>query len=151
MKRFIKKYQHQFFKDITALGSFAFFGIVLLLILTLQEISLFFKLLFGLVFTLAAVVLIRIFYFKNRPRKEEHNNFVEKIDASSFPSLHTARAFFLAPTFIYLLRNNYATALLIALALLVSYSRVHLKKHDWWDLLGGTVLGLITFWLSKFF
>ena len=144
----IKKYH---FRDITSLGSFSITSLILLLVLILEKYVLFYKLLFGSIFTLGSVVAIRTFYFKNRPRKENHTNFIEKLEASSFPSLHTARIVFLALILSFHLNKIYATIFFIFVALITMYSRVYLKKHDWVDLTGGIILGAITFYLTTIF
>jgi undecaprenyl-diphosphatase len=136
-------------RDITSLGGFFFFFMLLIIVLALQEIQLFYQLLLGMILTFLAIVIIRTFYYKDRPNKEKHRTYVERIDASSFPSLHTARTIFIALVFIYYFNNNILTAVLIILALSVAYSRLYLKKHDTWDLFGGFILGLVVFWISS--
>ncbi|MBI2151801.1 phosphatase PAP2 family protein, partial [Candidatus Woesearchaeota archaeon] len=71
-----------------------------------------------------------------------------KLDASSFPSWHTARALFLA--LIFSEKFNYfpLTVFLITITVIVAYSRLYLKKHDIIDVLGGIVLGGVSFWLA---
>lgn len=135
------------FKELTSLGGSVFYGLILLLTLLVGEIDLFIKLLIGYFFSLLIVILIRTFYFKNRPNKQKHQNYLEKIDASSFPSWHATRAIFLALLFSYFFVNRYVTTSLIIMALFVSYSRIKLKKHDWVDVLGGLILGIVTFLL----
>jgi membrane-associated phospholipid phosphatase len=146
-----QKFIHQFFRDLTSLGSFVFFSIIILLTLAFQKHPLTIKLIFGLISTLLIVILIRIFYFKNRPKKQNHHNFIERIDASSFPSLHTARVVFLALIF----NQSFPTPLTITffttIAVFTAYSRIYLKKHDWYDLFGGLILGLIAFYITTFF
>ena len=151
------KFVNDTFRDLTTLGGFTFYCLILLDALIFQELTLLFHLLFGLIFTFIVIVIIRTFYFKSRPNKENYHNFIGRIDASSFPSWHAARIVFLAFIFSYFFKsnaidnfNNYLTLLFIIIALLVSYSRVYLKKHDWWDIIGGVILGIITFWLSNF-
>ncbi len=149
MKQTLQKQLHESFRDVTALGSFAFYGVILLLFSASPLLA---PLLFGFFVTLAAVVLIRIVYFKNRPKKEEHANFWERLDASSFPSLHAARIVFLAILFSVYFSNQYSTALFTATAALVSYSRVYLQKHDWIDVAGGILVGGATyFFVAKIF
>ena len=143
-----KKILDLIFRESTVFGGSVFYGLVLLVTLVLQEHLLFLKLLFGLIFTFLITILIRVFYFKNRPEKQKYGNFVERIQASSFPSWHTARIVYLAIIISYLFSNNYLTILLIIIAGLVAYSRIYLKRHDYWDVLGGIVLGIIAFWLS---
>ena len=153
------KYLDAIFRDITTFGGFVFYCLIMLLALIFQEFTLFFKLLFGIIFTTIVIVLIRTFYFKNRPNKQEYGNFIDKIDASSFPSWHTAKIVFLALIFNYFFSHNnifnnndtqnYLTLLFFITALLVAYSRIYLKKHDWKDVVGGIVLGMLTFLLSN--
>ncbi len=123
------------------------FAASLLLTLLFISSSLLIPLIAGSIITAGIVVLIRIFYFKDRPRKETHSNFIERIDASSFPSLHSARIVFLAMLFSVHFANQYVTILCTAVAALVSYSRIYLKKHDWIDVLGGAVVGVATYFL----
>ena len=143
-----KKYLDVFFRDITSLGSFAFHLSLLLFITALGEFALFGQLLFSLVFTLLVTVIIRIFYFKDRPKKQEFENFIEQIDAASFPSLHTARTVALVLIVLNSLQNNAVTVFLVGFSILVIYSRVYLQKHDWEDVAGGIILGVVTFFLA---
>ncbi|HLD39863.1 MAG TPA: phosphatase PAP2 family protein [Candidatus Nanoarchaeia archaeon] len=140
----IQKHLNEFFRDITAIGGFA--ASVLLILLFISS-PLLIPLIAGSVITAGVIVLIRIFYFKNRPKKETYHTFWERIDASSFPSLHTARIVFLAILFSAYFSNRYLSILCAITAALVSYSRIYLKKHDWWDLAGGVVLGAATYFL----
>ncbi len=151
MQKIIKWIADMIFKQITDLGGFIFYGFLLLTTLTFQEFMLFWKLSFGFVLTASVVVLIRTFYFRDRPKKQQFHNYIEKIDASSFPSLHAARTIFLYLTLINLFNNNYFTPLLTFIALAVIYSRYYLKKHDFYDLLGGIILGVITYGISWLF
>ena len=147
------RYQHfqdQFLRDLTSLGGFVFFGMVLLLYLALQQWNLFLQLLIGVMLTMIIVVLVRTVYFKNRPKKQNYRDFIERMDASSFPSWHTARIVFLSLQLAYFFNNLYVTLFTIFLAATVAYSRIYLKKHDWLDVSGGIVLGGLAFWLTTF-
>ncbi len=146
MKKTLRKHLDEFFRDITSLGSFALFLLVLLLFIASPLLA---PLFFGFFVTLAAAVLIRIVYFKNRPKKEEHANFMERLDASSFPSLHAARIAFLALVLSTYFSNRYLSVIFFTLAVLVSYSRVYLQKHDWWDVVGGIAVGIVTFFMAS--
>ena len=88
-------------------------------------------------------ILIRLIYYKDRPLKQKHQNIIERIDASSFPSMHTARVVFLTIILWEPLDNPLLQGMVIVLALMIAYSRIYLQKHDWMDLLGGTVLGAV--------
>ena len=144
MRKTIHKLINEFFRDVTAIG-----GLAASVLLTLLFISspLLIPLIAGSVITAAIVVLIRIFYFKNRPKKETYTNFWERIDASSFPSLHTARIVFLAMLFSIHFANQYLAILCTITAVLVSYSRIYLQKHDWIDILAGIVVGVGTYFI----
>lgn len=143
-----EKYLNIFFRDITALGSLVFHLFLLLFIITLGKNDLFRQLLFSLFFTLMVTVIVRMFYFKNRPQKQEFKNLFEKIDASSFPSLHTARTVAMVLIVLDYMQNNGVTVFLLGFSALVLYSRIYLKKHDWEDVAGGIIVGVVTFFLA---
>ena len=142
------KYITIFFRDVTALGGAFFYWLISLLALAVGETELSIKLIIGFVLCVVITFSIRIFYFKNRPAKQDYHNFLERIDASSFPSLHTARIVFMCITLAYFFQNNYTAIFFTFVAVIVAYSRIYLQKHDWWDLLGGVVLGGIVFWIT---
>ncbi len=142
----------KFFEELTFLGGILFYIIFSLYFLFNKEYIFLTQLVAGLVIIYAVTLLIRLFYFKPRPKKIKHNNFIEKIDASSFPSIHTARTTFL---FIFLvfnfLNNLWILSLILILSFLVIYSRIYLKKHDWVDVVGGIMLGIVSFILAFLF
>src|SRR3989344_3302150 len=145
MKKTLHKQVHVFFRDVTAMGGLA---ASILLILLFISSPLLIPLIAGSIITAGIVVLIRIFYFKNRPKKETYRNFWQRIDASSFPSLHTARIVFLAMLFSVHFANRYLTILCFVTAALVAYSRIYLQKHDWIDVAGGLLVGVLTYFLT---
>lgn len=144
MKQKLQKQLHEFFRDVTAMGGLA--ASMLLIFLFLSS-PLLVPLIAGSIITAGMVVLIRLFYFKPRPRKEKYTNFIERIDASSFPSLHAARIVFLAILFSVHFANQYLTILCSVTAALVSYSRIYLRKHDWIDVVGGIIVGVATYFI----
>ncbi len=135
-------------KDITALGGTFFFTVILAITLALGNTTLFIQLLAGFFFTGIIITLTRMIYFKPRPKPKEYTNFIERIDASSFPSWHAARIVFLALSFHVFFKNKYISLILTVVTLLVCYSRIRLQKHDWIDLTAGIVLGALTYWIS---
>ncbi len=95
--------------------------------------------------------IIKIVFPKKRPTGQNYKNIIEKIDAGSFPSLHTSRI-----TLVYL--TLFATTSFLSLKVafilvivLVGFSRVFLKKHYPIDVLGGLICGLVIFWFSQYF
>jgi len=144
-KRTIAKGADSSFRDITALGGAPFFILIILITISLKEYQLFQDLLIGFLITLFVVVVTRLIYFKNRPLKQSYNNLLERLDASSFPSLHAARILFLTLTLANYFQNRIITVLFLIIAATVSYSRIYLKKHDWIDIIFGLILGCIAY------
>lgn len=97
---------------------------------------------------LAAIFLIRHYHFKERPTPQPYKNWWQRLDASSFPSAHAARVSLLAVFFTVLFPQWILGWALLVCA--ISYSRVYLMKHDWYDIgagiLLGLVVGLVFFW-----
>lgn len=147
---FIQRQKNDFFRDITSFGSLWFYIIFMFFFLILNDYSSLKILLLGFIAMYFAVIIIRLLYFKNRPIKYNYNNAIEKLDASSFPSLHAARTAFLSGFFIKYFSSHLASALLAVLALIVLYSRIHLKKHDWKDVLAGVVLGIAAYFAVNY-
>ncbi len=108
----------------------------------------FYILLIALVINEILGSLIKIILPKTRPNGQKYNNLLEKIDAGSFPSLHSSRI-----TIVYLTLFYFGTLLVfkiifISIIPLVMLSRINLKKHFLTDIIGGFVIGLIIWWLS---
>ena len=136
------------FRDISALGSAVFYWFLALLLLSTGYVTIFIFLAFFFVVIYLLVATIRFFFFKERPHKELYSNIFEKIDASSFPSVHAARSVFLAFVLHMLFGSTLVFSVLVfGAAFLVCVSRVILHKHDIIDVLGGAVLGVLFFLL----
>ena len=138
MKEYIKKNFIETVRDFTAFGDPLILIILSALILGLDKNLIY--ILIGLIFIELVSRGIRIFYYKDRPRKETHNNFLEKLDASSFPSIHSARSSFVFLV-LYSLTNYPANLLFILLFLIVGFTRVLLKKYYIIDVLSGFIIG----------
>lgn len=136
------------FRDVSTLGSALFYWFLAFILLSVGYVSVFVLLAIFFIAVYLLVAMIRFFYFKERPHKEPYSNFFEKIDASSFPSVHAARSVFLA----FVLHTLFESTLLFSVlvfcaAFLVCVSRVLLHKHDIVDVIGGAVLGVLFFLL----
>ncbi|MFH0832740.1 MAG: phosphatase PAP2 family protein [Candidatus Aenigmatarchaeota archaeon] len=140
---FVKYFFDAFVRDITVLGSIVFYAI---LMLAFAQTPVFYKLLSGVIVMYAINVPLKFVFFKSRPNRMKYKKFWEKIEASSFPSVHAERAAFLALVFIYAYQNVFLSSLAILLAILVCYSRIYLKKHYWRDIAAGIILGAAIFW-----
>ncbi len=95
--------------------------------------------------------LIKVFFHRKRPDGQVYTNLIEKIDAGSFPSLHSSRI-----TLSYLFIINFTDYLsvkitLIIAVILVLVSRIVLKKHYWSDVIGGAIIGSTIAWVLILF
>ncbi|MBI3026951.1 phosphatase PAP2 family protein [Candidatus Woesearchaeota archaeon] len=147
---FAERQKEDFFRDITAFGSLWWYLTIAILFLIYENYGVFINLLTGLVFIYAIAIAIRAFYFKNRPKKYSYNSFIEKIDAASFPSLHSARASFLSIALIYFFDSVIASIFLVIMVFIVAYSRIHLKKHDIKDVSAGVVVGVAVYFIVRY-
>ncbi len=133
-------------RDISSFGGFAFSAIMSVIFIFMglisqnNEVWLFFV--FGHVALIAIVFLVRLVYFKNRPEKMQHKGVLEKIEASSFPSLHAARGMFCALTIGSLIGGQFVYVLFGLLGGLVGVARVLLRRHDVVDVIFGALLGI---------
>lgn len=125
--------------------------IISLFFLFLDNYNLFMQLSFGLIITFLVAVIIRLLYFKERPNKEPYTNLFEKIDASAFPSIHSARISFLVLVFSSYFQNLLIITLLLIIGILVCYSRIYLRKHDFVDVVGGVIVGIVLGYLGVVF
>ena len=130
-------------RDITSLAN----PLVLLFVafIFLGNSSNFYTLLLALLVNEFIGSIIKIIYPKKRPNKQTYNTLLEKIDAGSFPSLHTSR---ITLTYLSLFSNTAQLEIKIVLVIAISLvilSRIVLKKHFWTDVLGGFILG-VTIW-----
>lgn len=145
-KKLINSFRESVIRDITTFGGLPFFGAVILFLFFLgNQIFLLSQLIIGLIIIIGIAVIIRSFYYKPRPKELTHNSWLERMEASSFPSIHAARAWFLVFVFGNYFQNTGIWALLSTAAIAICYSRLHMKRHDVWDLAAGTVLAIICY------
>ncbi len=140
MKSLFKKYLDEAFTAVTALGTAYFYTIIIILLILLNYKKTALHLTVGLLILYAMVFAVRIFYFRERPNREKYYGFITRLTASSFPSLHTINSIFTASVLSQIVSRNLSIFLYI-IALLVAYSRVHIKKHYWSDVMAGIVIG----------
>ncbi len=131
------------FTAITNLGSAVFYTILVIFLLLIGKLKLGIYLALGLIIAYTFVFILRLFYFKERPKKEEYTNLFTKINASSFPSLHTMSSMYTAIVLANEIKKPIITGFFILISLLIGYSRMHLKKHYFIDVLFGLVLGIV--------
>ena len=143
MKKLLKLVTDIVFQDITSLGSLVFFLFIAVFFFTWGEYFLFSKLIIVLVLSYIIVILIRTFYHKDRPKKQKYSSYIERIDSSSFPSLHTTRVSALFFLVWWQIDKVLIGILFLLVFLAVAVSRIVLKKHDYIDVVAGAILGFV--------
>ena len=147
---FIQRQSYDLVRDISSLGSLFFYALVLVFFAAIKDSKMFFRLFTGVLIIYAITVIIRVAYFKERPKKFSYNNLLERLDAAAFPSLHAARTGLLAVSFVYYFDNTILSAIMTLLALGISYSRIYLKRHDFKDVTAGAVLGVLAYFAVNY-
>ena len=141
LKRYIKANILETIRDITSFGSPLTLVILVALIFGINFI--FWKIILGLAAVELFGSLIKGLHYKRRPKEETHNNIMERINAGSFPSLHIARSSFIFLMLFFLLNTYLVKVVAVVMILLVGISRIRLKKHYFFDVVVGFLIGLI--------
>lgn len=142
--RFVRQTILIWLEELSALGGMPFYGIVSLAALSLGKTMLFINLLAAFLLGLLITYAIRIIFPKARPSSRiSSRHLMERLDSSSFPSVHSLRATILG-VFFYASQPSYVMLAFSAILItLVSYARVGMKKHYVIDVIGGIFFGLI--------
>lgn len=133
----------EFFQDLKALGGLPFYVIIIALFLIMGDYVTAFALSLGLILAYLMTAGIRSVYYKDRPKKVKYKTKLEKLDASSFPSLHTIRVVVLGIILATVISSPLFSMLVIPCVILAAYARVKLKRHHLMDVFGGAVLGIV--------
>jgi len=134
--------RQRFWKNITKLGDiYSVLPIALVFLIWQRVLGI--KLLVGLIGIYAVAVIIRLVYFKERPKKRPTTTLLKRIDASSFPSVHAARAFFFAMAITRFYQEPTLGIILFILAIIVAFSRYRLHEHYASEVIGGVILGIV--------
>jgi membrane-associated phospholipid phosphatase len=131
---------------LSALGSKEITLLIPIFFYLINQKQLSIRIFIGLIIIYAVGIIIRLTYNKERPKQKPRNSLLQKIDANSFPSMHGARS-----TFIVLLLLQYfqyeikISIFLFIIYITILYARIHKKRHDYIDLIGGIILGIIPY------
>ena len=142
----LMKFVYEAIRDISSLGGIAFYGLLFLFTLVIQQYLIALKLLFIVVVIMIVTYYIKSVYFKARPdnkAKKRGKNLLESADLSSFPSVHSARITALGVLGSLTFMNVLLAILLAAIVITVCASRIILGRHHKADVIAGIVLGLI--------
>lgn len=131
----------EFIKDISSLGSLAFYLLMILATFLAGEYAISYKLVLSLALIFIATYSIKLFYVKPRPdfRKRKFSSLMERLNESSFPSVHAARITLISMA-MYSVFPQFSLLSLL-LILLVSFSRIYLKRHYLLDVAAGIIIG----------
>lgn len=134
-------------RDVSAYGGFPFYGMVIIAFFLLGELVFAYNLAISLIVITLIIALARLAYFKPRPgmKRKKYPTFYERIDNSSFPSIHAARAVMISMA----LFSKFAMLLplVILMTILVLMTRIYFKRHDVVDLTVGVIIGLVLSWV----
>lgn len=137
-------------RDTTALGGLALYVFIAALFLLLGYFGMFVELAIALVLMYACISIVRLMFFRVRPDRQKYHNWLSKIDAGSFPSMHSMRAGTLAVLLAAFFADYAVGTLLVLGVLAVVFTRVALRRHYWIDVLAGLVLSAPIAWLAMF-
>ena len=101
------------------------------------------ELMLSLFCVMALAIISKLLFFKERPVRQEKNNIIERIDASSFPSIHSMRVSSLVFWLSLYFNNVIMTCYFAVIGLMVVYSRVFLKKHFIIDVIFGIIFSIV--------
>lgn len=127
--------------DVSALGGLPFYA-VFILYYALTDAAVAWQLIYALTILFVAVYSIKLVYFKARPdvAKKRFSSLAERLESSSFPSVHAARATML---YVALFHGTALGAFGLFMALCVCASRILLKRHYARDVVAGAALGTV--------
>lgn len=91
--------------------------------------------------------LIKYYFFTDRPEKMAYSNWWEKIEAGSFPSIHASRWMSFAAFAVTQNIPGTTSLILLILAVVVGLTRIILRKHRWYDVSAGWVIGFLFGWV----
>ena len=149
----------QFFYYVTALGNGWTYSIIMLamLFVNFRYVLIFFSALF--VKTIV-VQCLKHFVFPDHLRPYElvgnitgfHSvKGVDLLHYYSFPSGHSASIFCLAVLLSLIIKKNYLTLLFIIIAIVSGYSRMYLSQHFSVDVYAGSIIGILTAYMSYWY
>lgn len=134
--------QDDWMRDISGLGGFPLYATAVGVALAWGALDLALQLVAALAASHLLTYGLRLLWPRERPEIQTASTPWQRIDASSFPSLHTLRgsAFW---TLVALYGGGWATFLIaLGVIALLIWSRVWLRRHHLSDALAGAALGL---------
>jgi membrane-associated phospholipid phosphatase len=142
---------NSFFIVYTNLGDGLFSIGLVILLLFLRRFTLAWEILAAYAISGLLAQLIKHLFDSPRPMEyfklKEHIFYVEGITNTgngSFPSGHSASIFALAAILSFFSKNKKYSGLYLLIAILVGYSRIYLSQHFLFDVLIGSLVGIVS-------
>ena len=133
-----------FKEEMSVPGTYVIYLLIALDFLVTAHTKQFYQLIAAFALFYAVVLPIRITFFKNRPKKEPHHNWLSKFTANSLISIHSGRSLMLASVIIaYFSYKPAVMALGIAAVGMTCLSRYLLGKHQPIDIAAGLLAGFL--------
>jgi membrane-associated phospholipid phosphatase len=142
-KNFLQRIMNDSWREVSFFGGLFFYCFISAFVFALGQPLLFLQLAVSFVLTYGLTLAIRAFYYKERPSKEKYTNFIERLESSSFPSLHSMRVSAMFIIFHFYLNNIWFSLIFFSIAIAVFASRYFMKKHYLVDIFTGAVLGIV--------
>lgn len=142
--------KNEIVSDLSSPGSFFVYAIVVAMVFVSGNYNFAMQLFIAAFAVSASIYIIKLFYYKPRPdnpKKIKHKDIFIKLNESSFPSIHAARASLLAVAFVSKYQNLAAIIFAVFIIASVSMSRIALKRHYISDVVAGILLGVFTGYL----
>jgi membrane-associated phospholipid phosphatase len=131
---------------ISALGSKEITLLIPIFFYLINQKQLAVKVFLGLIIIYTIGMIIRLTYNKERPKQKPRNNLLQKIEANSFPSMHATRSTFILLILLQYFQYEIKISIFLSIIYItILYARIHKKRHDYIDLIGGIILGLVPF------
>lgn len=128
-------------EDMKSLGGFWLYLVITAVFAGIGEGLIALGLLVVLALAFIIIICIRSLFFRPRPKPYKYRTWYDRIDASSFPSMHATRAAILAIFLTYLMDSVFLGVVFSLCAVGVAAARVVGKKHHVSDVVAGLILG----------
>lgn len=135
-------------RDTTALGGLAIYVVIALIFFMLGNYHVFVELVVALALLYVVIAIIRTLFFRKRPDRQKYSGFFTRIDAGSFPSMHSARSLVLAVVLGTVFTQATVRVLLAIAVLAVACTRIRLKRHYASDVIAGLIIGAVISWAA---